>query len=100
MNTLWTVVDKGTFPAANPLELAAMLQFMVFCCRMKCPHCATSTYRLELIEPSGSPFKLNAVACSGCGATVGVLDYHNTGEQLKSVEKRLDRIEALLRQRP
>jgi hypothetical protein len=47
--------------------------------------------------PRGSTFKYSAVACTGCGAVVGVLDFFNIGEQLKNVEKRLDRIESLLR---
>jgi hypothetical protein len=53
----------------------------------KCVKCDSSSFRLELIEPAGSGYKLNAVHCSNRGAAFGVTDYWNVGMLVKQQEK-------------
>jgi len=64
-----------------------------------CPHCKSASFSIEGFEPTASQFRYSAVVCAGCHAPITILDFHNTGEQIKNVEKRLERIERLLEQR-
>jgi hypothetical protein len=44
---------------------------------------------MEMIEPTGSNVKLQAVCCSTCGAVVGVTDYWNVGGLVKKIADKL-----------
>lgn len=57
-----------------------------------CPKCNSSTFKVELVDPRGSNFKLNLVTCASCGSAVGVLDYWNIGALLKEQEKTLNQV--------
>jgi hypothetical protein len=59
---------------------------------LRCPRsdCKGTSFKVEEFEPNGSAFRLMAVACSTCGAVVGVMDYWNIGAQLKKLASRLN----------
>lgn len=60
----------------------------------RCAKCDSGYFTLEVIEPAGSGFKLNAVQCSSCGAPFGVVDYYNLGQLLKNQEKSIANLES------
>lgn len=53
------------------------------------PDCNSHLFSTQILEPSGSAFKLFAVCCSRCGAVVGVMDYYNLGSMLVKLGKKL-----------
>jgi hypothetical protein len=55
----------------------------------KCPKCDMSSFSLAEIEPKHSRFKMYAVCCSSCGATVGIIPWANTEELIDNLSKKL-----------
>lgn len=64
----------------------------------KCVKCNSMKFEHKIAEPAGSRFKLAFIQCAACGGVVGVMDYYNIGAQITGLEKRLERIEAVLAQ--
>ncbi|GAB00760.1 hypothetical protein HWI77_11680 [Acinetobacter venetianus] len=65
--------------------------------RSKCGSCGSSAF--ELVQQDrikNSSFKLIFVQCSSCGVPVGVMDYHNIGNKLDGLEKRIKKIESTI----
>ncbi len=57
--------------------------------RPVCPKCEYPMFEMSEIEPTDSKFKFNAINCSSCGAVLAVVEFHNTGEQLKKIGEKL-----------
>lgn len=58
-----------------------------------CPHCKGKKFETTVENKvAHSDFKLTFVICSGCGAPIAVLDYYNTGEQLKKLHAKVDKL--------
>ena len=56
---------------------------------VKCPHCKRSGWRIEVIKPKKSDFRLTAVVCDYCDAPAGFLDLFNIGDMLMTIEKKI-----------
>jgi predicted nucleic-acid-binding Zn-ribbon protein len=51
----------------------------------KCPKCDHTSFKSSAIKPTNSNFKLLAVHCAKCGATVGVTDCDDVGSLVHSL---------------
>lgn len=55
----------------------------------KCGHCGSTNWELNLEVPSGSNYKLYFVRCGSCRVPIGVLEYYNSGAEIKKVQDSL-----------
>jgi ribosomal protein S27AE len=60
-----------------------------FVAKPTCPNCGSTSFQNTDMMPTGSNFLLNFIHCSSCGAVVGVMDFHNIGEQIKDLARAL-----------
>ena len=57
--------------------------------RSTCVKCGNGKFEMVEHSPAGSRFKLNFIQCSSCGGVVGVMDFHNIGDRLTELGKKL-----------
>lgn len=55
----------------------------------KCPSCGNLSFRVQLVEPGESNFKLYFIQCSSCGVPVGITEYYNSGALIRGLEEKL-----------
>lgn len=53
----------------------------------RCVKCNGTSFGTQEISPTGSNFKMIAIACNSCGGAIGVMDYFNIGAKINELEQ-------------
>ena len=54
-----------------------------------CVKCGSHSFEMRENEPRDSNYKIMFIQCTSCGSVVGVMDYYNIGNLVKSIANKL-----------
>ena len=58
--------------------------------KSKCPRCSNDDFEAVIEKPLNSKYEFVFVRCTSCKIVVGVVDYHNIGDLVKQLAKKLN----------
>lgn len=55
----------------------------------QCPNCKSHSFKIDEVEPVGSRFKINLVACASCDTAIGPLEAEAVGILIYKLAEKL-----------
>jgi hypothetical protein len=53
----------------------------------KCGKCEGAAFKIQELSPNGAAYKFYSIQCTSCQTPIGITDFYNVGQLLKTQEK-------------